>query len=117
VNIYLSLFASGGWISSLGFFFLDLLWVYTTIMALKNIVRGNFQLHKFWMWRSYALTFAGVMLRIYLAPLLILFHGDFNQANHILAWICWVPNLFFIELFIRVAYANKRETTAKTIVS
>ncbi|MBS4175062.1 DUF2306 domain-containing protein [Bacillus sp. FJAT-49736] len=113
VNIYLSIFASGRWVASFGFFFLDLFWLYSTGMAVMWIIRGNVIQHKHWMWRSYSLTFAGVMLRIYLGPLLALFHGDFIHAYQILAWIAWVPNLFLIEYCIQ--RARIKSTKATTI--
>jgi hypothetical protein len=52
------------------------------------------------MLRSYALTFAAVTLRIWLAPLALLF-GDFEAGYRVVAWFCWVPYLLVIEAVIR----------------
>ncbi|OPA79140.1 hypothetical protein BVG16_08570 [Paenibacillus selenitireducens] len=100
VSLYLSLFATGGWIAGLGFMGLDGLWVATTWIALRKIMRKDIQAHKAWMLRSYALTFAAVTLRIWLAPLVLLF-GDFEAGYRVVAWFCWVPNLLVIEAVIR----------------
>jgi uncharacterized membrane protein len=100
VSIYLSLFATGGWIAGLGFFGLDVLWVASTWIALRKIIAKNVQAHKAWMLRSYALTFAAVMLRIWLGPLVLIF-GDFEAGYRVVAWLCWIPNLLVIEAVIR----------------
>ncbi|ANF95043.1 DUF2306 domain-containing protein [Paenibacillus bovis] len=99
VNVYLSLFATGGWVSSLGFMSLDVLWVGTTLTATRKIMSKDIQAHKEWMLRSYALTFSAVTLRIFLAPLAILL-GDFEAAFRVVAWLCWIPNLLVIEAVI-----------------
>jgi uncharacterized membrane protein len=100
VSVYLSLFATGGWIAGLGFMLLDVLWMATTFTALRKIVVKDIQAHKAWMLRSYALTFAAVTLRIWLAPLVLLF-GDFEAGYRVVAWVCWIPNLLVIEAVIR----------------
>ena len=99
VNVYLSIFATGGWIAGLGFMSLDVLWVATTLIAIRKIIAKDIQAHKEWMLRSYALTFAAVMLRIWLTPLIILF-GDFEAGFRAVAWVCWIPNLLVIEAVI-----------------
>ncbi|QSF42835.1 DUF2306 domain-containing protein [Paenibacillus tianjinensis] len=99
VSVYLSLFATGGWIAGLGFMSLDVLWVATTLTATRKIMAKDIQAHKAWMLRSYALTFAAVTLRIWLAPLALLF-GDFEAGFRVVAWVCWIPNLLVIEAVI-----------------
>lgn len=99
VNVYLSIFATGGWISGLGFISLDVLWVTTTLIATRKILVKDIQAHKTWMLRSYALTFSAVTLRILLAPLIFLL-GDFEAAFRAVAWLCWIPNLIVIEVVI-----------------
>ncbi|WP_338589603.1 DUF2306 domain-containing protein [Paenibacillus sp. Y5S-9] len=99
VSVYLSLFATGGWIAGLGFMSLDVLWVATTLIATRKIMAKDIEAHKVWMLRSYALTFAAVTLRIWLAPLNLLL-GDFEAAFRVVAWVCWIPNLLVIEAVI-----------------
>jgi uncharacterized membrane protein len=108
VSLYLSLFATGGWIAGLSFFGLDVLWVATTWIALRKIMFKDIQAHKEWMLRSYALTFAAVTLRIWLAPVTLLF-GEFEAGYRVVAWLCWVPNLLVIELVIRFTRLSSKE--------
>lgn len=100
VSMYLSLFATGGWIAGLGFMLLDVLWVATTLTAIRKIIFKDQQAHKAWMLRSYSLTFAAVTLRLWLAPLALIF-GDFEAGYRVVAWVCWIPNLLLIEAVIR----------------
>jgi len=51
--------------------------------------------------RSFALTFAAVMLRIIL-PLELASGVPFSTAYKIVSWACWVPNLVVAEWFVRV---------------
>ncbi|WP_379156187.1 DUF2306 domain-containing protein [Paenibacillus sp. sgz5001063] len=108
VSVYLSLFATGGWIATLGFMSLDVLWVATTLTATRKIMAKDIQAHKAWMLRSYALTFAAVTLRIWLAPLALLF-GDFEVAFRVVAWVCWIPNLLVIEAVISRMRLRQRQ--------
>ncbi|QOS81913.1 DUF2306 domain-containing protein [Paenibacillus sp. JNUCC31] len=108
VSVYLSLFATGGWIAGLGFMSLDVLWVATTLIATRKIMAKDIQAHKAWMLRSYALTFAAVTLRIWLAPLNLLF-GDFEAAFRVVAWVCWIPNLLVIEAVISRMRLRQRQ--------
>ncbi|MFD0676377.1 MULTISPECIES: DUF2306 domain-containing protein [unclassified Paenibacillus] len=102
VNLYLSLQATGGWVSALGFLLLDIVWVGATWISVFKILGNNAQAHKEWMLRSYALTFAAVTLRIWLPLLIVIYHGNFIQAYQVVAWLCWIPNLLFIEALIRL---------------
>ncbi|MFC3803507.1 DUF2306 domain-containing protein [Cohnella sp. GCM10012308] len=100
VSVYLSLFATGGWVAGLGFMLLDILWVGTTLTGMRKAMVKDIQAHQAWMLRSYSLTFAAVTLRIWLAPMALLF-GDFEAGYRVVAWICWIPNLLVIEAVIR----------------
>ncbi|MCD1260114.1 DUF2306 domain-containing protein [Paenibacillus athensensis] len=101
VSVYLSLYATGGWVAGVGFFTLDLLWAASTLMGVIRIIQGKADAHRRWMLRSYALTLAAVGLRLYLFPLVLLFDGDFEAAYRVVAWLCWIPNLAIAEIWIR----------------
>jgi uncharacterized membrane protein len=77
------------------------LWFYFTAMAFDRIRKGDVTAHRQWMWRSYALTFAAITLRvcIYFTSWSV----DLSQpeAYATLAWLSWVPNLIVIECFLR----------------
>ncbi|XOI99032.1 DUF2306 domain-containing protein [Paenibacillus polymyxa] len=108
VSVYLSLFATGGWIAGLGFMSLDVLWVATTLIATRKIMAKDIQAHKAWMLRSYALTLAAVTLRFWLAPLNLLL-GDFEAGFRVVAWVCWIPNLLVIEAVISRMRLRQRQ--------
>jgi hypothetical protein len=71
------------------------------------------------MMRSYALTFAGVTLRFWVAALGMLtiplenflqselLLDDFNRTYRLDAWLCWVPNLIIAEWLIRRKRRNR----------
>jgi hypothetical protein len=50
--------------------------------------------------RSLALTAVAITLRIYL-PLLFAFHWRFSIAYPAIAWLCWIPNVLAVELYLR----------------
>lgn len=102
-GIYLSFYAIGGLISTFGFLMLSLAWLYTLYQAIKSIVvRKDAVTHKKWMTRNFALTFAAVTLRIYLPVSMLLFGTEyFNEYYQVIAWLCWVPNLFVAELILK----------------
>ena len=99
-GLYLAYYANGGFLNSMGFGLLAVLWLFTTVMALRTARAKKYNMHKNWMIRSYALNYAAVTLRLWL-PLLT-FVLDYNHvlAYAIVAWICWVPNLIFSEIVI-----------------
>lgn len=102
-GIYLSLYATGGLISTFGFLLLSLAWLYTLYQAIRAIaVRKDPIAHQKWMTRNFALTFAAVTLRIYLPVSMLLFGTEhFNVYYQAITWLCWVPNLFVAELILK----------------
>jgi len=109
-GLYMAQFAYGGIISRFGFGALAILWLYTGYRAYKHIRNKEIEVHRQWMIRNYALTFAGVMLRIYL-PLSMGLGFDFVTAYVIIAWLCWVPNLLVAEWIIRSTRPAQRHAT------
>lgn len=92
--------ASTGRIAGAGFFFLGLAWLISTALALRFILRGNTARHRRWMIRSYSLTAAAITLRLYL-PFSFLPHFSYAVVYPAIAWLCWVPNLVIVELYLR----------------
>lgn len=94
---YLALNAYLGWITGLGFFIADALWISSTFIAIQHARAGKIRAHRQWIWRSMALTGAGISLRI-LLPLLSIFFS-FDTSYIIVAWLSWIGNLIFVELY------------------
>jgi hypothetical protein len=95
----LATMAQYGLPSQVGFGLLAVLWLTATGQGYRYIRARNRPLHRRWMIRSYALTFAAVMLRIYL-PLSQVYGIPFEPAYQTIAWLCWVPNLIVAEWLI-----------------
>jgi uncharacterized membrane protein len=89
----------GGFYVQTGFGLMAIFWLITTINAYRLIRSGDVKSHEHWMIRSYAVTLAGVTLRLYLG-LSIVLGVKFMDAYPILAWVCWVPNLLIAEIFL-----------------
>lgn len=99
-GLYMAQFAHGGIVSVLGFGTLASLWLYSGYRAYKHIRNKDLEAHRQWMIRNYALTCAGVMLRIWV-PLSMAIGFDFTAAYTVIAWMCWVPNLLIAQWIIR----------------
>jgi uncharacterized membrane protein len=99
-GIYLSFFATGGWVPGLGFFLLGVVWIFFTVRAYTAIRRKDLTAHEGYMIYSYAACFAAVMLRIWM-PILSLVFGKFLIAYSLSAWFCWVPNIIFAYYWVR----------------
>ena len=93
--------ALGGPVTQTGFATLAFLWGGVTFIALRHAVARRIDLHRRWMIRSFALTFAAVTLRLQV-PIWVLSLGtDYTGVLPIIAWTCWVPNLIIAEWLIR----------------
>lgn len=88
-----------GIVTHWGFGLLALAWLGTTAVAYRAIRRRDLAAHRRWMLRSYALTLAAVTLRIYL-PLSQVAGLPFGPSYQVISWLCWVPNLLLVELFV-----------------
>ncbi len=94
-------FATAGPFAATGFFILAILWIGTTLIAVNHARQHRIAAHKVWMLRSAALTFAAVTLRLWLPFFIIATNIEFSTFYPWVAWLAWVPNLIFIELYIR----------------
>ncbi len=111
-GFYMALIAFGGLASRIGFGMLAGLWLTTGAMAYRNIRQGKVEVHREWMIRNYALTFAAVMLRVWL-PLFLALGYEFPEAYTAIAWVSWVPNLLVAELVISAGKALAQRQQAK----
>jgi uncharacterized membrane protein len=113
-GLYMAQFAYGGIISRLGFGALACLWLYSAYRAYRHIRNKEIEQHRQWMIRNYALTFAGVMLRVWV-PLSGAVGIDFNTAYVVIGWMCWVPNLLVAEWIIRSSRGGRSQSRASII--
>ena len=95
----IAFFATAGTVAAAGFIGLALVWLYTTWEAYNHIRNKRVEEHKRMMLYSYAACFGAVTLRIWF-PLLGAILQDFDLAYQFAAWLCWVPNLLVVRLFL-----------------
>jgi len=93
-GIFVALNAAGGLSAQIGFALLAMAWVATTANAIRHAMARRIGKHRRWMIYSFALTFAGVTLRLYLFGFMAA-GFTYTEASVYLAWLCWLPNLGF----------------------
>ena len=115
-GLYMAQFAYGGIISETGFGVLASLWLYSGYRAYRQIRNKDLEGHRQWMIRNYALTFAGVMLRLWV-PVSEAMGIDFTAAYIAIAWMCWVPNLLVAQWIIRRTRMSQPRATIVDLLS
>jgi len=108
-GLYMAQLAHGGPIAHLGFTSLAILWLFSGFRAYKHIRNKEIERHREWMTRNYALTFAGMMLRVW-NPIFGAIGIDFTTGYIMVAWLCWVPNLIVAEWIIRRSRRSQRSS-------
>jgi uncharacterized membrane protein len=95
-----ALFSVSGFTAQVGFAFLAVIWFYSAYQAYSAIRQGHIQLHRAWMIRNYALTFAAVILRLWLGLGDVVLHLPYQDAYFVSAWVSWILPLVVAEWFI-----------------
>jgi uncharacterized membrane protein len=99
--LYVSFFATGGWISTTGFILLDLAWLITTYIAYQSIRNKNIGKHKKWMVRSYAVTLANTSIYIITLLLNSGIGIEYVASYQCAVWLGWILNLLIAQLIIK----------------
>lgn len=97
----MSIHANGGWISQLAFVLLSLLWWWFTYQAYAAIRDRNFDRHRRFMIRSYALTLSAISLRLLKMWMAGIWEPNPMDAYRTVAWLGWTINLLIAEGIIR----------------
>lgn len=92
-------FMGSAWAAT-GFAVLALAWLATTGRAVMLARAGRIAEHRAWMMRSAALTFAAVMLRLMMLPLMAT-GMPMLQTYDITAWASWLLPLATVEWLLR----------------
>ena len=100
-GLVLAFGSTTGPVSTAGFGLLAVAWLYTTGKAWTSARGRRFDEHRRWMIRSFALTFAAVTLRLYL-PFAFFSPFGYDDTYRAISFLCWVPNLLFAEVFVRL---------------
>lgn len=107
-GLYVATMAYGGLPARTGFAALALTWLTTAFLAYRRIRAGDSATHQRWMIRNYALTFAGVMLRLQI-PVSGVAGIPFDVAYPVIAWTCWAPNLLVAEWIVQRIQSRRRQ--------
>jgi len=96
----LAMGSDAGPIARSGFMTLAVLWFAVTAYAFQLATQGRIVLHRRWMIRSFALTFAAVTLRLYLPIPPMFMHMSFIEGYRVISWFSWTSNLLVAEIFL-----------------
>lgn len=100
-SLIMAFYANGGITSKTAFILLAIGWLYFTAMAVIKARSGDYDAHRDYMIRSYALTLSALTLRAWKWSINNSVDGlppmDVYRA---VAWLGWVPNLLFAEFLI-----------------
>lgn len=100
-GIFIGFYANGGLLSQISFILLGCLWLLFTVKGIVAIKNRNLTTHRHFMLRSFALAFSAITLRLWKVILVYLFHPAPMDVYQIIAWLGWIPNLLFIEWYIK----------------
>lgn len=89
------------WQWALSLTILGVIWILTTGMAYRYILKKNIIQHKEWMIRSYVVTFAFVAFRILLGLGIGTGLGEFEEVAPTAAWASWSIPLVITEMAIQ----------------
>lgn len=102
---------SAGMVGFFGFGMLAVLWLWTGWRGYRAIRGGDVPSHQAWMIRNVALTYAAVMLRLWVGVLMGVqvpwitsdasADAAFANAYAAVPFLCWLPNLVVAEWLVR----------------
>ena len=100
-GLVMSIFINRGPVVQASFVLQCAIWFTCTWLAYVRIQQHDIQAHRQWILRSFALTLAAIMLRIYV--FLGSWSFDLTQPTSYatIAWLSWVPNLIICEWYLR----------------
>jgi uncharacterized membrane protein YozB (DUF420 family) len=102
--VYLALTSTGPLGYRTGLLGLSVAWALTTATGYIAAQCGNYQEHKEWMIRSYAVTFAFVTFRLSTRLILgswaLVPKSQASQVQTLMAWACWAVPLLLLEPFL-----------------
>ena len=106
-GLIISFYAYGGLSSRIGFIVLSLLWIYFTAMALYKALKKDFNSHRAFMIRSYALTLSAITLRVWKVVFAEFTNLGPMDRYRIIAWLGWTLNLLIAEFIIALLLKRK----------
>jgi uncharacterized membrane protein len=112
-GLIMGYYANGGFWAKLSFVILSTLWWAFTFLAYRFIIKGNLEMHRAFMYRSFALTLSAISLRTYVLVLPYFIHLRGREMYVLVAWMSWIPNLLVAEWLIRKLVFGKDKLVRK----
>ncbi|MEP6945330.1 MAG: DUF2306 domain-containing protein [Acidobacteriota bacterium] len=111
-GLIMGFYANGGLTSRAAFVTLAIGWITFTVIAVLKAKQGDYDAHRDFMIRSYALTLSAVTLRAWKWSINNSFELPPMDVYRAVAWLGWVPNLLLAEFIIwRYRYIEQRRLT------
>jgi len=107
-SLLMGIYANGGPTSKFAFVTLAIGWIAFTAIALVKAKNGDFEAHRNFMIRSYALTLSALTLRAWKWTITNSVELPPMDVYRAVAWLGWVPNLIASELLIRRLYLSEK---------
>lgn len=99
-SLIMAFYANGGAMSKIAFVMLAIGWIYFTAMAVIKARSGDYDAHRDFMIRSYALTLSALTLRAWKWSINNSVELPPMDVYRAVAWLGWVPNLLVAEFLI-----------------
>lgn len=99
-GLVMGFYANGDALAKTSFVLLSVLWIGFTAIALYKAWQKQFEAHRHWMIRSFALTLSAITLRLLALVLPKVVHLEAHTEYALIAWLSWAVNLLAAELII-----------------
>jgi uncharacterized membrane protein len=110
-GLIMAVHANGGTYSKLSFILQAVLWFAFTYLAYKHVRNKNWNKHRDFMIRSFALTLSAISLRLFKWMIVHTWELPPMDTYKIVAWAGWGINLIIAEIYIyRLHYRNKTKS-------
>lgn len=100
-GLIMGIYGNGGQLAKISFVISAILWMLTTILAIKSIKARNIKQHLYWTSLSYGLCLSAITLRFYVLVLPQFFHLSSSNMYALVAWLSWIPNLIIAHYYAK----------------
>ncbi len=111
-GLLMGFYANGGITSQIAFVTLAIAWIFCTAMAVLKARSGDYDAHRNYMIRSYALTLSALTLRAWKWSINNSVELPPMDVYRAVAWVGWVPNLLIAEILI---WRHKQKAANRTL--
>ncbi|RZM18158.1 MAG: DUF2306 domain-containing protein, partial [Pedobacter sp.] len=84
-GLVMGYYGNGGWTAQIAFCLLAIFWIYSSYRGFSSAIQGDFNAHRNWMYRSYALTLSAISLRLWKWLIILVFQARPMDAYQVVA--------------------------------